>query len=87
MALLPLLEKGFVKELQWRSGPMSCARGNITRKGKLRKETSEILWICGKGKDRAVEDMDPYDKLKSKFPARCSSKLLPPQGVLTMDTG
>lgn len=48
---------------------------------------SEILWIYGEGKDRAVEERDPYDKLKSKFPARYGSELLPPQGVLTMDTG
>lgn len=34
MALLPLLEKGVVKELQWGSGPMSCARGYIARKEK-----------------------------------------------------
>lgn len=74
---------------------MSCARGYTARKEKEkererqkeRKEIGEILWIYGEGKDRTVKEMDPYDKLKSKFPARYGSELLPPQGVLTMDTG
>lgn len=59
---------------------MSCARGYIARNGKgkgkgktERKEIGEILWIYGEGKDRTVEEMDPYDKLKSKFPARAAA--------------
>lgn len=51
VALLPLLEKDVVKELQWGSGPMSCSRGYIARKGKRKHQWNsvDLWWREGQG--------------------------------------
>lgn len=54
-------------------------------KKERKKETTEILSIYDGVKGRAMGEMDPDDRLGSRYPARYSSELLAPRSVLTTD--